>query len=153
MADYHDNEWGEQIHEDDVFFERLTLEIFQAGLNWRMILHKRVALNRAFHNFSIPMVSKFGTQQVEQLLSDSSIIRNRRKIEATVKNAQAFTTIQRTYGSFQGFLEVQNDNMPQIFKEIGDRFYFTGPKVTEWFLMSVGKIRPPHDANCWKATS
>lgn len=153
MAEYHDKEWGEQVQEDEIFFERLTLEIFQAGLNWRMILNKRLALSRAFNNFSVGRVDKFNEQDIERLLDDSSIIRNRRKIEATIKNAAVFLNIQRTYGSFHTFLAAHNGNRQEIIERISSHFFFTGPTVTEWFLMSVGKFSPHHDPDCWKVSS
>jgi DNA-3-methyladenine glycosylase I len=87
--DYHDGEWGHEIHDDDAMFERLTLEGFQSGLSWLVILRKRLAFRAAFDDFSIERVAAYGEDDVERLLADPGIVRNRAKIAATVANARA----------------------------------------------------------------
>jgi DNA-3-methyladenine glycosylase I len=86
---YHDDEWGRPVRGDDRLFERLTLEAFQSGLSWLTILRKREAFRRAFAGFAIESVAKFGPADVERLLADAAIVRNRAKIEAAVRNARA----------------------------------------------------------------
>jgi DNA-3-methyladenine glycosylase I len=87
--DYHDNEWGRQLHGEDELFERLTLEAFQSGLSWLTILRKRENFRRAFNGFQIEKVAEYRARDVMRLLSDEGIIRNRRKIEAAITNAKA----------------------------------------------------------------
>lgn len=151
MTAYHDDEWGDPVQSDDAFFERMTLEVFQAGLNWRMILHKRAAFNTAFDNFSIARVGRYGAKERERLLKDHSIIRNRLKIDATIENARIFLHIKGTHGSFRNYLESLRDDEDELYREFKNRFRFMGPKIAESFLMSVGKIPAPHAPDCWKA--
>ena len=87
--DYHDREWGRPVRDDDGLFERLSLEAFQSGLSWLTILRKRPAFRAAFSDFSIEAVARYGPNDVERLLSDPGIVRNRLKIEATIANARA----------------------------------------------------------------
>ncbi len=151
LQEYHDEEWGIQVEEDVAFFERLVLEMFQAGLSWRLVLHKRDALRRAFSGFSILKVAAFGAKDIDRLLSDKSIIRNRRKIEGAIENARIFSEIIETYGSFKNYLSQFNDSDEQaLFKELKKRFRFMGPKIAESFLQSVGKISAPHEPGCWR---
>ena len=89
MVDYHDTEWGRPVHGDVGLFERVTLEAFQSGLSWAIILRKRPAFRAAFAGFDPTVVAEFGDQDVERLLSDAGIVRNRAKIEATIANARA----------------------------------------------------------------
>ncbi|HEX3062187.1 MAG TPA: DNA-3-methyladenine glycosylase I, partial [Usitatibacter sp.] len=97
---YHDTEWGRPVHDDRVFFEFLTLEGAQAGLSWSTILAKRENYRRAFAGFDPAKVARFGAARVAKLMGDAGIVRNRLKIEGTVKNAKAFLAVQREFGSF-----------------------------------------------------
>jgi DNA-3-methyladenine glycosylase I len=90
---YHDEEWGRPLHGDTALFERLTLEAFQSGLSWLTILRKRENFRRAFDGFDVERVADYGDQEVERLLGDAGIVRNRKKIEAAITNAQATTAI------------------------------------------------------------
>ena len=92
---YHDNEWGKPVHDDKVFFEFLILEAFQAGLSWECILNKREAFKKAFCEFDVNKVSSFTDQDIERLMADKGIVRNRRKIEASINNAKIFLQIQK----------------------------------------------------------
>jgi len=87
--DYHDNEWGRPLHGESELFERLTLEAFQSGLSWLTILRKRENFRRAFDGFDIEKVATYGAKDVERLLGDAAIVRNRKKIEAAITNAKA----------------------------------------------------------------
>ena len=103
MLAYHDEEWGNPVHDDRTHFEFLVLESSQAGLSWRTILHKREGYRRAFSGFDPEAVATFDEATVEELVHDASIVRNRAKINAAVKNARAFLAVQRELGSFSEF--------------------------------------------------
>jgi DNA-3-methyladenine glycosylase I len=104
MRDYHDREWGTPVHDDRTMFEFLVLEGMQAGLNWAMILRKREAFRRAFQNFEPARVARFAARDVERLLRDPAIVRNRLKIEAAVNNARRFLEVQKEFGSFDRYI-------------------------------------------------
>ena len=104
MRDYHDREWGTPVHDDRKQFEFLILEGMQAGLNWMMILRKREAFRRAFKGFVPAKVAKFTARDVERLLRDPGIVRNRLKIEAAVNNAQRFLEVEKEFGSFDRYI-------------------------------------------------
>jgi len=103
MLAYHDEEWGTPVYDDRTHFEFLVLESSQAGLSWRTILHKREGYRRAFAGFDPRKVARFDEARVEALLRDASIVRNRAKVNATVRNAKAFLAVQRELGSFTEF--------------------------------------------------
>ncbi len=151
LAEYHDEEWGEPISGDDALFERLVLEMFQAGLNWRMILQKRQAFRKAFHNFSLPRVARYNDKDVERLLNDKSIIRNRKKIEAAVKNAKVIMEIRKEQGSFANYLAALDQEEEELIKEFRKRFSFMGPTIALNFFRSVGMVPATHQPGCWKA--
>jgi DNA-3-methyladenine glycosylase I len=101
---YHDEEWGKPVHDDRIMFEFLVLEGAQAGLSWITILKRRENYRKAFANFDPKKVAKFTEKNVEQLMNNNGIIRNRLKITATISNAQAFLAVQKEFGSFSNFL-------------------------------------------------
>jgi len=101
---YHDEEWGTPVHDERTHFEFLLLETQQAGLSWRTILGKREAYRRAFANFEPERVALYSEKEIEHLLLDTGLIRNRRKLEAAVMNAGAFLAIQQQYGSFDTWI-------------------------------------------------
>jgi DNA-3-methyladenine glycosylase I len=101
---YHDREWGKPVHDDQVFFEFLTLEGAQAGLSWSTILAKRENYRRLFAGFDPVKVARFTPAKVEKLLTDPGIVRNRLKVEGTVKNAKAFLALQKEFGSFDKYV-------------------------------------------------
>jgi DNA-3-methyladenine glycosylase I len=100
MSEYHDREWGVPVHDDRLLFEFLTLEGAQAGLSWITILRKRQAYNQACADFDVERVARFTPKKLEKLLLDAGIVRNRLKLESTVKNARAFLRVQQEFGSF-----------------------------------------------------
>jgi len=104
MLRYHDDEWGVPVHEDRKWFEFLVLDAFQAGLSWRTVLHKREAFRRVFHDFDPQKVARMPDKAVAQALQDKAIIRNRLKIQATVRNARAFLDLQEKKGAFDAFI-------------------------------------------------
>ena len=103
MREYHDREWGVPVHDDRRHFEFLVLEGAQAGLSWSIVLRKRPAYLRAFSQFDPAKVARFSKERVRELVQDPAIIRNRRKIESAVNNAQAFRSVQRQFGSFDAY--------------------------------------------------
>jgi DNA-3-methyladenine glycosylase I len=103
MIDYHDREWGVPVHDDGKHFEFLILEGAQAGLSWKTILYKREEYRRAFAGFDPAKVARFTPKRVEKLLIDASIIRNRQKIEAAIRNARAFLKVQDEFGTFDAY--------------------------------------------------
>jgi DNA-3-methyladenine glycosylase I len=103
MIEYHDREWGVPVHDDGKHFEFLILEGAQAGLSWKTILYKRAGYRRAFAGFDPAKVARFTAKRVDKLLLDASIIRNRQKIEAAIKNARAFLKVQEEFGTFDAY--------------------------------------------------
>lgn len=104
MIEYHDQEWGVPLHDDQKIFEFLVLEGMQAGLSWATVLHKRENFRAAFHGFDPVKVARYRDRDVERLLQNSGIIRNRQKIEAAVNNAKCFLAIRKEYGSFDRYI-------------------------------------------------
>ena len=100
MVRYHDEEWGRPVHDDQRQFEFLVLESAQAGLSWRTILSKRDAYRRAYRGFDAARVARFGARDVQRLLGDAGIVRNRAKIEASISNARLFLQMADEFGSF-----------------------------------------------------
>jgi DNA-3-methyladenine glycosylase I len=148
LTDYHDKEWGKIIRDDDKLFERMTMEVFQAGLSWRIVLVKRDAFRIAFSGFEISKVARYGEKQIERLMNDGAIIRNQRKILATIYNAKALLNIQKEYGSFFKFikqLDVENNTV----KEMKKHFKFMGKETVSCFLMGCGRVKAAHDKNCY----
>ncbi len=111
---YHDEEWGMPVHDERRHFEFLILETQQAGLSWRTILAKREAYRRVFEGFDPEKVARFSAARVEEILLDPGIVRNRRKIEATVRNARAFLAVVQEYGSFDAYIWGFVDGRPVI---------------------------------------
>src|SRR3989344_4471361 len=104
MIEYHDQEWGVPVHDDQKLFEFLTLEGAQAGLTWQTVLNKRENYRQAFHDFDIQKIARYETKDIEQLLGNPGIIRNRLKIAATIQNAKKFLEIQTEFGSFDSYV-------------------------------------------------
>lgn len=146
---YHDKAYGFPINDDNELFGRLVLEINQAGLSWDTILKKQENFRKAYANFNIDRVSKFGDSEIERLLSDSGIIRNKLKVNAAIHNAQKIKEIQKEYGSFKAWLDENHphtlEEWVKIFKKT---FKFTGGEITNAFLMSTGYLAGTHDADC-----
>ena len=146
MTAYHDEEWGTPTEEDDEYLERMLLEVFQAGLSWRTILHKRPAFRQAFHGFSVDTVASFGPDDVARLLGDASIVRHRGKINASIENARRFQQIRADHGSFHNYLAGWTTTPKPCDDELRKRFLFMGPKIAGSFLESVGRIPAPSPA-------
>jgi len=166
---YHDEEWGVPVHDDRRLFEMLVLEGAQAGLSWLTILKKREGYRKAFERFDVERVARYGQRRVERLLGDPDIVRNRRKIESAVRNAQGVLRVQEEFGSLDAFLwkyvdfeprqnawkalsEIpartkESDAMSRDLKRRG--FSFVGPTICYAFMQSVGMVND-HTRDCFR---
>jgi len=153
LATYHDREWGRPIGTDAGHLERMTLEVFQCGLSWRIVLVKRAALRAAFFRFAPQRVAALSRRDIDRIASDPAVIRNRRKIEATVDNARRFVAIAEVHGSYRRWLNALPAALPRqraaLYPLFRETFRFMGPETTKCYLMGVGKIDAAHDRNCW----
>ncbi len=113
MIAYHDREWGVPLHDDQKLFEFMVLDAFQAGLSWAIVLRKRDQFRHAFAEFDPAVIARFDEGKIRQLVSDAGIIRNRQKIEATVRNARAFLELQQRHGTFDAYIWQFVDGAPQ----------------------------------------
>jgi DNA-3-methyladenine glycosylase I len=146
---YHDSQYGFPIDSDDELFCRLTLEINQAGLSWTTILKKQENFRKAFSNFDIKKIAKYEDFDTQRLLTDSGIIRNKLKINATIYNAKKIVALQEEHGSFNNWL-AQNHPLPldQWVKLFKKTFKFTGGEITKEFLISTGYLPGAHISSC-----
>jgi DNA-3-methyladenine glycosylase I len=169
MIAYHDEEWGVPCHDDRDLFERLILEGFQAGLSWSTILRKRQAFIRAFDGFDATIVARYGPDDVDRLLSDAGIVRNRLKVAAAISNAQAFLDTREAFGSFDTYIwqfapdgrgprprsladipatTPESDAMSKDLKRRG--FRFVGSTICYAFMQSAGLV-DDHVETCFRA--
>ena len=166
---YHDTEWGVPVHDERTLFEFLVLEGAQAGLSWELILKKRAQYRRAFDNFDVRAIAGYDEREVEQLLTDPGIVRNRRKVMATIDNAQAFLVVQQEFGSFAAYvwLFVGNRTIQNRWQSLGEipartpesdalskdlrrrRFAFVGPTICYAFMQAVGMVND-HIVECFR---
>ncbi|MEM7600751.1 MAG: DNA-3-methyladenine glycosylase I [Verrucomicrobiota bacterium] len=146
---YHDTEYGFPIEDDDRLFERLVLEINQAGLSWLTILKKKDSFFKAFDRFQIHVVANYGSNERERLLNDAGIIRNRLKVDAAIHNAQQILSIQNEFGTFLKWLDHHHPlTKPEWVKLFKKTFKFTGGEITGEFLMSCGYLPGAHAETC-----
>ncbi|GAB4285967.1 MAG: DNA-3-methyladenine glycosylase I [Candidatus Dojkabacteria bacterium] len=166
---YHDEEWGVPVHDDRKLFEMLVLEGAQAGLSWSTVLNKRENYRKAFDNFDVKMVAKYDTKKIAELLNNEGIIRNRLKINAAIKNAKSFISIQEEYGSFSNYLWnfVDGKQIVNSFKSYKDApkrtelsdliskdlkkrgMSFVGSTIIYAFLQAVGVVND-HEVECFR---
>ena len=134
--------WGRRLGEDDALFELMNLQVFQAGLNWRMILNKRDGFRSAFGNWNIKTVAGFGPIEVEALRNDPRIVRNRLKIQASVENARTILALQSEHGSFCNWFYnvLEGAEYPALQKMLRGTFKFMGPEISRMWLMASGRI-------------
>lgn len=166
---YHDKEWGVPVKDDGTLFEFLVLETFQAGLSWITILRKRENFRKAFDSFDYHKISKYGMREVDRLLQDAGIVRNKLKINATISNAIAFMKIQEEYGSFSeyiwGFVNGEpiknavkdyqkapattalSDTISKDLKKRG--FKFVGSTVIYAHMQATGMVND-HEIDCFR---
>lgn len=164
--DYHDNEWGVPKYDDRELFELLILEGFQAGLSWLTVLKKREAFRKAFDNFDVKKVAKYGENKVAKLLQDEKIIRSRSKINSAILNAQIFIKIQKEFGSFSkyiwsfsdGKIIKNKDNKFQVSTPLSDAvskdlkkrgMKYVGTVIIYSYLQSVGIVND-HETTCFR---
>jgi len=169
LLQYHDHEWGVPVHDDRTHFEALVLSGSQAGLSFSLVLKKREGYRRAFDNFDPEKVARYSERQVQTLISDPQIIRNRRKIEAAVRNARAFLKIQVEFGSFDTYCWQFLDGRPKLnrwkltreipatspesdalSKDLKHRgFNFVGSTIVYAYMQSVGMVND-HLVDCFR---
>jgi DNA-3-methyladenine glycosylase I len=146
---YHAREYGFPLEDDSALFERLMLEINQAGLSWLTILKKREAFRRAYGGFDPEVVAAYGARDRARLLKDSGIIRNRLKVDAAIANARKILELRNTHGSFAGWLSAHHprskEEWVRLFKQT---FRFTGGEIVNEFLMSIGYLPGAHVESC-----
>ena len=146
---YHDTEYGFPVNDESMLFERLVLEIFQAGLSWLLVLTKREGFKIAFKDFDVEKVAVFTDHDVERLMQDTSIIRNRKKIEAVIYNAQQIIAMRDSHGGFATWIDVHHplakEEWVKLFRKT---FKFTGGEIVNEFLMSIGYLQGAHGADC-----
>jgi DNA-3-methyladenine glycosylase I len=169
MIEYHDKEWGVPVHDDMTLFEFLVLEGAQAGLSWQTVLNKRENYRRAFHAFEPAKVARYNNKDVQRLLRDAGIIRNRLKIEATINNAKQILEVRKEFDSFDKYIwgfvggkpikhrfaslnEIpattrESDAMSKDLRKRGLRF--VGPTICYAFMQAVGMVND-HTTNCFR---
>jgi len=171
MIDYHDREWGVPVHEDRKIFEFMVLDAFQAGLSWSTILKKRENFRAAFDNFEPEKIAQYHQDKIDNLLQDVGIIRNKAKVNATVKNAKAFLEVQKEFGTFDQYIwqfvgyhpivnkwktmaeipakSLEAETMSADLKKRG--FGFVGPTICYAFMQAAGMVND-HEVGCFRYT-
>ncbi|HON28184.1 MAG: DNA-3-methyladenine glycosylase I [Mesotoga sp.] len=167
--DYHDNEWGVPVHDDIKLFEFMILESAQAGLSWITILRKRENYRRAFADFDPEAVSRYGERDIERLMNDPGIVRNRRKITAAINNSAAFLKVREEFGSFDSYIWSFTGGKPvtnywtgqnevpavtekavEISKDLKKRgFSFLGPTIVYAHMQATGLVND-HLVSCFR---
>ncbi len=146
---YHDHEYGFPQREEAVLFERLLLEINQAGLSWETILKKREGFRHAYHGFDVDRVARYGERDRARLLADPGIIRNRLKVDAAIHNAKVVQALRETHGGFAEWLDAHHPlDKAEWVKLFKRTFRFTGGEITGEFLMSLGYLPGAHRPDC-----
>lgn len=146
---YHDHEYGFPVRDEQELFERLTLEINQAGLSWLTILRKREHFRRAYQGFDVTLVAAYDEADRQRLLADAGIVRNRLKVDAAIANARQILALRQQYGSFANWLDhhhpLDKIDWVRLFRRT---FRFTGGEITGEFLMSIGYLPGAHREDC-----
>lgn len=166
---YHDNDWGVPVHDDRLLFEMLILEGAQAGLSWLTILKKRDNYRKSFHNFDADKIARYDQQEINRLLQDTGIVRNRLKIESAIKNARGVLQLREEFSSLADFLWNYVDGVPiinswedisvvpahtalsdQLSKDLKKRgFNFVGSTICYAFMQSIGMVND-HTTDCFR---
>jgi DNA-3-methyladenine glycosylase I len=172
MIEYHDKEWGVPVHDGRTLFEFLVLEGAQAGLSWETVLNKRENYRKAFNGFDPAKIARYGSKDVQRLLKDSGIIRNRLKIQATIENAKQSLVASRDFGSLDkyiwrfvggkpithkfsslGQIPAATQESDAMSKELRERgFRFVGPTICYAFMQAVGMVND-HTTKCFRYTN
>ena len=146
---YHDQEYGVPAEDESVLFERLVLEINQAGLSWLTVLQKREAFRAAFANYKVDRVAAFDERDVARLLADAGIVRNPLKVAAVIDNARVIQQLRQSHGSFHAWLEAHHplplEEWTRLFRRT---FRFTGGLIVQEFLLSLGYLPGAHEPDC-----
>ena len=163
---YHDEVWGIRAHDEPAMFEALTLGVFEVGLSWSIVFRKRDAFRRAFHDFDVGQVAAMTEQDVDRLMQDASIIRNRRKIQATIDNARAMLASSPKLAELAKTYESTSDQAPRSIAELptstpqaeafakrlkSQGYRFVGPTSVYAFMQNIGVIND-HVLGCFRAT-
>lgn len=171
MRAYHDEEWGVPLYDERKLFEFLVLDAFQAGLSWKIVLHKRENFRRAFDDFDVEKIALYDENKIQALMQDASIVRNQAKIRATVGNAQAFLRVQAEFGTFSRYIWQFTDgktkvNFPTCNAEIPSKspesdamskdllkrgFKFVGSTICYAFMQAAGMV-DDHLVGCSRKT-
>ncbi len=169
MIQYHDIEWGVPCKDDSKLFEYFVLDTFQAGLSWYIVLNKREGFRKAFHNFNLEKIIRYTQKDVERLLKNEGIIRNRLKINAVITNAKSFIQVQKEFGSFSNYIWsfTKNESIKNSVEDIKDvptstklsdivskdlksrGFKFVGTTIIYAFLQAIGIIND-HENSCFR---
>ncbi|MCD9087821.1 DNA-3-methyladenine glycosylase I [Stenotrophomonas sp. SY1] len=148
-ADYHANEYGFPQRDERELFERLLLEINQAGLSWETILRKREGFRAAYSGFDVDAVAAYGDADIARLMADAAIIRNRLKVLAAIHNAQVIQGLRASHGGFAQWLDAHHPlSKAEWVKLFKKTFRFTGGEITGEFLMSLGYLPGSHREDC-----
>lgn len=169
MIRYHDNEWGKPLHDDNKLFEAIILDTFQAGLSWKTILHKRENFRKAFHGFDAEKIVRYDKKDIDRLMNNAGIIRNRLKILAAIENAKVFLNVRKEYGSFDNYIwqftkhktiknnfksieqlparTKESDEMSKDMKKKG--FKFVGSTICYAFMQGAGLVND-HLVDCFR---
>ena len=146
---YHDTQYGFPLKDDNLLFERLILEINQAGLSWITILRKAENFRKAYHGFDIDKIAAYSKEDRARLLTDAGIIRNRLKVNAAIENAKRIQVLREEFGSFKGWVDanrtLSKEEWIKLFKKT---FVFTGGEIVNEFLLSTGYLAGAHDKDC-----
>lgn len=146
---YHDREYGFPTSDERVLFERMVLEINQAGLSWELMLKKRDGFRAAYDGFEIDRVAAYGARERARLLGDPGIIRNRRKVDAAIENARRIQALRDSHGGLAGWLAAHHPrDKADWVKLLRGSFVFMGPEVVGEFLMSIGYLPGAHRPDC-----
>ena len=146
---YHATEYGFPARDETVLFERLVLEIMQAGLSWELVLKRRVGMRAAFDGFVVDRIAEYGDAEIERLMGDAAIIRNRLKVLAIIENARRVQALRDSHGGFAAWLDAHHPldkaGWVKLFKK---SFKFTGGEIVGEFLMSLGYLPGAHSEDC-----
>jgi DNA-3-methyladenine glycosylase I len=169
MIAYHDTEWGVPVHDDEKLFEFMVLDAMQAGLSWRIVLQKRENFEEALEGFDLSKIAKYGDRDLERLVTNAGIIRNRQKLAATITNARSAITVQQEFGSLDTYLWQFVDGRPTLnawtetsqvpakspvaevmSKDLKKRgFKFVGPTICYAFMQAAGLVND-HLTTCFR---
>ena len=169
MNEYHDTEWGVELHDDAKLFEFMILDAFQAGLSWHIVLKKREGFEKAFDNFDVDKIAKYNESKISKLMNDAGIIRNKMKITATIQNAIAFKKVKKEFGTFDKYIwqfvkgkpinnkrrsikqipasSKESDAMSKDLKQRG--FKFVGTTICYAFMQAAGMVND-HTTDCFR---